>query len=267
MKPLVPLVLAISLSACVTLEQVKTASNIIKLDNELEAEVRRDRNNPSAATFSLSDIAAEATARAQDADRAAADAISYYRIAATAYWQNHDPAQNTALAEVASLGQQACASVSEKERPDRDCFYLKLVVPFAAIEEAQRNVWPVDETDKGKTRFILDDVNMSDGASNKDIDLTNTAIKGLQNIRTGISALAKIGAENAPLPDNIEGYFCRNTTEAIVRFDGAASTLQSSVETYFRGNPTPNRLTVDLAGAGKLTEFIGTGSLAGVCGG
>lgn len=135
------------LVGCRTLNDVKSANQLIRADNELAqlASVRQSGATNSVVGSVDQSVQAQLVIAGDEALKQAQllrddagvkrrlEALSWYRIAATAYWQSRAAQSVDKMFQAAQDGTALCAELGDKA-PDRDGFYLKLVIPFAAFE-------------------------------------------------------------------------------------------------------------------------------------
>ncbi|WP_262690014.1 hypothetical protein [Kordiimonas aestuarii] len=263
MKTYAPLVLAIALGGCVTIDQVRTASNIIKLDNDLQQGIQQrirhrqaeahaqqiptDKRDPAGVQsldfVNLADIGNQAANKAQklaaESDTLP-EALSYYRIAAMAYWQSYDPSVNTALGNVVEDGKALCQKMGENS-PDRDCFLLPLIPPYAGYEETRRSMSPGGSS-------LFSGINMADGATQQEARDLTTIADALVGMKAAVTQAYKVATDFGGVPDNIKAYYCSNTNRMAQAFLDSAGVYLAMVETYW-GAPSGTQLpiTVDQA--------------------
>lgn len=111
-------------------------------DDELVRQVTSDQ--------ALADLAKEAVDKARVTE-AEWDRISFYRIAAVAYWKA-GPAGEDKIAAVVAEGVQLCKSVARQ--PPRDCAAIALALPAAQIESEKRKL---DQLEAAARQGPLDD--------------------------------------------------------------------------------------------------------------
>jgi hypothetical protein len=138
-RPVLALLAVLALAACGTLTEIKNATQLIKADNELALMITsRDEDTSGTVKAQLVMAGDQAFERAQStvsggSSKERVEAISWYRIAATAYWQSGETDAVSKMFQAADAGRQLCTDLGAGA-PDRDCVYLKLLIPFAAFE-------------------------------------------------------------------------------------------------------------------------------------
>ena len=148
-------------------EQKRRASDLIRTDNELTRLLVKVRPNDQAgAGVYLAGLAADSLGKGDalkekaETDKSGkketlqADAIAFYRIAATAFWRSGSSKLVNELFAAANAGQELCAALAN-DAPDRDCLFLGLVIPFAGLEQHANR--------KGLAKELEDKTNFNDG--------------------------------------------------------------------------------------------------------
>jgi hypothetical protein len=225
------------LIGCATVENVQRASDIIRMDNKLNQLLNEvDSNNKVNANGSSTDkdnaeielnaiadqakIKADALGKSRDS---APDAIAYYRIAATAYWRcnNKNKDNDDNLIEATDNGTQLCSDLGDKQ-PDRDCMYLKLVIPYACLESIDRKI--VLNKSLGKVCF-------TDGnATKEEIEIMNTYYQFLVEIKPIVQKILEASEDNRYLNhEGMRNYYCNNAKKAVSRYTGIVKTFKDEV--------------------------------------
>jgi hypothetical protein len=219
---------ALLLMGCVTLQDVQRATDLIRTDNELTrllVEVRP--NDRAAAAIDLNSLANHAKSQA-DALKALqgkeSEAIAYYRIAATAYWRSGSADVVNDLFASADSGTDLCMQSGPKA-PDRDCLFLRLVLPFAGLE--------ANANDNGLSG-ILDKIDFNDG------NATPSEIKDMQTVRTALAEakplvqkIFSIGQDDRLLSHaNMRQYYCDNAEKAFGYYDSTAGVFVAKVKEF-----------------------------------
>jgi len=220
--------MALLLAGCVTLQDVQRATDLIRTDNELTrllVEVRP--NDQAAAATYLTGLANHAKNRADDLKGLQGkepDAIAYYRIASTAYWRSGSPKAVNDLFAAADSGTDLCLQLGPKA-PDRDCLFLRLVIPFAGLE--------ANANDSGLSG-ILDRIDFNDG------NATPSEIKDMQTIRAAlveakplVQKIFSIGQDDRLLSHaSMRQYYCDNAEKAFGYYDSTAGVFVAKVKEF-----------------------------------
>ena len=221
-------VVVILFAGCATVKDVQRSSDIIRSDNDLARIVQEVRpiDNVSAQT-ELTQLAFHAKSEA-DALKTQkgkyADAIAYYRIAATAFWKSGNPRHANPLFEVTDNGSGLCAQLGD-EAPDRDCFFLRLVIPFAGLE--------AEANQKGLSK-LLADINFGDDENTdeerKTIVQAYTSLVHLQSLVQKIFVIkADERLVNHP---EMKQYYCDNALESRDFYLALAAFFETRVLEY-----------------------------------
>ena len=240
-----------SLAACATVEDVTQASDLIATDNELTrllAELRPD--DQAGASSELAGLAATAQYQA-DALRdtpAKADAIAYYRIAATAYWRSGNPDVTTDLFASTNAGNQLCTELGS-EAPERDCLYLQLIIPFAGVETKAASDGVAE---------LLDSVDFNDGdASSGDIENMNAVRDSLAATKPALEKILAMGSdESLQNHQSMQTYYCDNTQKMVNDYFVPNASLLATKVREFKNVPEPRQdLGFSLDDARKLKKL------------
>lgn len=203
------------LAGCATVDDVQRASNLIRMDNELTrllVEVRPEDRH--AASLYLVGVATDA---ASEGDRLARshprEAISFYRIAATALWRSGDDRVGHQLFQVVNRGIGLCGE-SGADAPDRDCVFLRLVIPFAAMEARGTAL----------ARHI-------ENADPDDVEALGLVGAELAAAKPVVTAILEVGEDDRLLTHpGMRAYYCDGARDARRFFDGAAANYELRVE-------------------------------------
>nr|VFK00797.1 MAG: hypothetical protein BECKLFY1418A_GA0070994_11262 [Candidatus Kentron sp. LFY] len=204
---------AVILTGCfATVKDVQRASDLIRTDDELYrilAEVRP--NDKTVASASLAALATEAKGKADKlggAEKTRAEAIAFYRIAATAFWRSGKTDLVNKFFAATDAGQKLC-TIPDYNAPDRDCLFLRLVIPFAGIEQhhAKNNDLLEEE---------LDGVNFKDdNATEAEIAIMAKVGNALTVSKQLVERILAMGKDDRYLTHTgMKDYFCRNAEKA-----------------------------------------------------
>lgn len=235
------------LAACATVADVQRASDLIRTDNELTRLLLEVRpSDPAGATLSLVSLANHAEHEAsalKDAQKL--DAIAYYRIAATAYWRSGDPNVASALFNSAQAGTELCTELGEKA-PDRDCLFLRLVIPFAGLEAVAN--------DNGLWSRI-EEVTLADGASDEEIQTMSLIFESLSTAKPVVEKILAVGEDDRLLTHpGMREYYCTNARKAIGFYDPTAGIFVAKVKEFEAAFPEDASLGISLETARALRE-------------
>ena len=205
-------------------QEIRNATDLIRADNELTrllVEVRPD-DEAGAATY-LQGLAANAKENAdklKNDPATYADAIAFYRIAATAYWRSGTETPEK-LFEVTDNGTALCDALGENS-PDRDCLFMKLVIPFAALEAISQ---------KSKK---LSDINFNDHANTEnEIEDLKEIWLSLNKAKPVIEEILSIGGDNRFVTHkDMRDYYCRNAKQARDSFDNNVGLIPTKIRDY-----------------------------------
>lgn len=254
MKFFALLMLLLAVSGCVTLEQVRTSRHIIKLDNDLEDALRdqdssTDSDNLIRGFNNLKDLGNEAlgAARALKDGDDLLEAISYYRIAATAYWQSRTSVGDNAVNGVVDEGKLVCARFGDK-KPDRDCFFMELIVPFSGFEQILRKA-------RTNGNSVIGGAIGYNGLDEAEKSKMIAAQRNLQALKTNIEASYSIATNFPGVPDNIQVYYCENTGAMAAEYVGVAGEFKTVMQDFWTHSPGDS-FEIDLDKAIKLTKAV-----------
>jgi hypothetical protein len=229
------------IAGCATVEDVQRATDLIQSDNELTrllVEVRpSDRSG--AATY-LNGLAAHAKGEADSlkGDQGRwPDAIAYYRIAATAYWRSGRSEVVNNLFEVSNSGTDLCSRLGDKA-PDRDCLFLRLVIPFAGLEST---------ASVNGLAGLLKNVHFDDGnATKEEINDMGTIRTGLNQAKPLVEEILGIGVDDRLLSHpGMRQYYCNNAKMAVKHYKLIAGIFATKVR-EFDDNITDNTLSLGI---------------------
>jgi hypothetical protein len=236
---------------CATTEDVQRASDLIRADNELTRALVEQGNDDGGVY--LEGLAIDAKKKADElrkTDKTKADAISYYRIAATAFWKSGSTKLVNELFAAADSGQAVCEELSEKA-PDRDCLYLKLVIPFAGLEQHANK--------KGLSKELEEGVDFEDGrpASEEEIVIIKETRDSLNISRSLVKKILAMGEDDRYLTHmDMKDYYCRNAIEAKRYHNGLASNYFRKVRIHEKKiGDTEAKLGVSVEKANKKVEM------------
>jgi len=216
------------LFGCATVKDVQRATDLIRTDNELTrllVEVRpEDQAN---AAMNLVGIATHAKTEAQSLEGVRgkeADAIAYYRIAATAYWKSGAPEIVDDLFEATLNGMNLCTEL-EEAGPDRDCMFLQLVIPFAGLESLANGV---------NLNGTLENIDFHDDRdTEKEIEMMRKAFEDLGKARELIKKLYQFETDDRlKKHPSMRAYYCSNVEKARNYYIGHTGELIGKVKDY-----------------------------------
>jgi hypothetical protein len=244
-------ILVVLLAGCATVKDVQRASDIIRSDNDLARIVQEVRPfDKISAKTELTQLAFHAKSEA-DAIKAQKgkflDAIAYYRIAATAFWKSGNPQVANQLFEVTDTGSGLCTQLGDKA-PDRDCLFLRLVIPFAGLE--------AEANEKGLSK-LLAGVNFGDAAG------TDEEIKTMKQIQTSLSHAQSLvqkifeieADERLVTHPGMVQYYCENAWEAAGFYLAVAAVFETKVLEY-QANIGDDQLSITADDAKKLRNLV-----------
>jgi hypothetical protein len=253
-NPIIITAMVVLLAACASVQDVRRATDLIRADNELTrllVEVRP--GDQAGATAYLIGLASES---AQQGDTLAAaqgnqaDAIAFYRIAATAYWKSCSSETAASLFQTAEKGTALCTGMGT-QAPDRDCLFLRLVIPFAGLEAVAGE----------ELEMMMDEVDFNDGtATDLEKEMMEETYSRLKLARTPAQKILAVGSDDRLLSHaSMRDYYCRNAKMAKEYYDSTLAVFIAKVREYGDnfGDSQP-ALGVDLteARALKLAEKV-----------
>jgi len=248
----------ILLVSCGTLNDIKSANELIRADNELAQLVSaRDRVPANTVIHQVDQsVQAQLVIAGDDALRKAQllrtdasvkrrlEAVSWYRIATTAYWQSRATGSVDKMFQAAQEGKALCAELGH-QAPDRDAFYLTLVIPFAAFEASANTPHQGLLLDLDEVEF-LDNRNLTAGLS-----VVKDAYSRLLTMR---SVLREIDAsQNDPVlvrHATLQAYYEENRSAAHDFFENARARL------WTRLSQLEKRFPTDYAALGFTKEEV-----------
>lgn len=247
------------LFGCVTVKDVQRATDLIRTDNELTrllVEVR-PKDQEGSATY-LVGIAIHAQTEAKSLEGLKgkeADAIAYYRIAATAYWKSGAPEVVDDLFEATLSGMTLCAELKEAG-PDRDCMFLQLVIPFAGLESLANGVNLKDTL--GKIDFY------DDKDTESETETMRNAFGDLEKARELIKKIYRFETDDRlKKHPSMRDYYCTNVEKARNYHIGHTGELIGKVKDYDQRpalqDASPLGITIEQARAlntiGRMNEM------------
>lgn len=253
----------LTLLGCATTTDIQRATDLIRTDNELTQLLVEVRPNDleGSATY-LVGIATHAKTEAESLkgiQGKEADAVAYYRIAATAYWKSGNLDVANDLFETSENGSKLCAALGEAA-PDRDCMFLQLVIPFAGLESLASELNSEEER--------LSEISFYDSqATEAEIKIMQKTFVKLNNARKLTTMIYDAGKDNQLLThQSMKDYYCTNVKKADDYYSGNSGLFLAKVKDYYQGKPGPASappldLTIDQARGLKIDE----GNLPEVC--
>ncbi len=221
--------LVVTLSACATVNDVRRASDMIRLDNEL-ARVLTSKDALDDRPMNLESIANEAIDQAEkvkDTENKL-DAISFYRIAATAFWKSNSSEASGSLMATVNEGEQLCAQMAGNA-PDRDCIFMKLILPFAGIESA---------TSGRKYDEELGGLDFIDGSNPEEVALLDEAATYLHTIKKATEKVSEYGSEPAlTTHTELRKYYCRNMRKVRKNYENTVAELLTQTKSFYTYSP------------------------------
>ena len=244
-------IVAILATGCATVEDVRTASDLIRTDNELarilqEAETGSGISRPA----DLASVASHATGEAEGLKHKPGkipEAIAYYRIAATAYWQMDEAREVDAFFKVVSAGSQLCVDLGEKA-PDRDCLFMGFVIPFAGLETKMD-----EEPDPAQ---MLSTVNFIDGTrTEEEINTMKEVYAKLIETKPLVQSIFARGNDDRLYTHpSMRQYYCTNAEKALAYYSPRAIAFETRVIDY-HDNFKDGRLEIDLDAARDIRKL------------
>lgn len=216
----------ISMVGCVTIRDIQRGTDIIRTDNELarilKGEERVDpRISKRAELIQIGDHAKKEGDALKKVSAQTMDALAYYRIAATAYWKSNDPDVTNRIFAVHDNGIEICNTMGA-DAPDRDCLFLRLVIPFAGFESFIK---------ENQISALLGDVSFSDGtATEEEIGTMNKVGTLLNELKPRVESILAIARDERLLTHpGMHEYYCDNAKKAMNVFRGRTGTFESKV--------------------------------------
>ncbi|WP_321491918.1 hypothetical protein [uncultured Desulfobacter sp.] len=173
---------------CATVKDIQRSTDLIRTDNELARIIHDERpvqGTEKGAELSILGDHAKTQADHLKEERATIlDAIAYYRIASTAYWQSLEEDTVKKFFEAADAGKELCHKL-DNDVPDRDCLFLQLVIPFAGLESENNTMRPQE---------LLSKVDFNDGeASDEELAHMNTIYASLKRSKQLLDHILSVG--------------------------------------------------------------------------
>lgn len=244
------------LVGCATAEDVRRASDLIRTDIELARILEEVRPvDQITSEMDLINLANHAKAEAdalKGNQSKFPDAIAYYRIAATAYWRSGRPEVVNGLFETSNSGTDLCNNLGDRA-PDRDCLFLRLVIPFAGLESIAK--------EKGLSG-LLQKVDFNDGSAQPaEIQTMQEIRQSLQKTKPLVQKILVIGVDDSLLSHpGMREYYCDNTKKAVGFYDSTAGIFVTKVKEFhaeFPDHAPPLGITLNEArGLRKLDRDI-----------
>ncbi len=222
-----------SISGCATVRDVERGTDIIRTDNELVRILKRERVglkiSKSAELVLIGDHAKKEGDALKNLPTKALDAIAYYRIAATAYWQSYSTDITNPLFAAVNSGIETCDAM-RGNAPDRDCLFLRLVLPFSGLESF---------ANEKQISTLLGTVKFSDGTDPVDEIKTMNKVAGyLDQLKPQIESILSTGADERLLSHpSMNSYYCGNAKTAMDFFDKKASNYITKVDLFEQSFP------------------------------
>ncbi len=212
------LALTFAAAACTSTEHLRFDGKFAELDaKHRAARAAHDATARSAAEAELAELAGKAAtaARAARADRRHLDAVSNYRVAASATWR----AGRGGTIDIAREGVAVCQDTAKNAaEPQRDCLFLEIVQPMAAIDHDVDRLLGFEQRIQEVRRLPPDQRKKAAD------DAEGWAGNVIANIRELSSKVPT--AENALPPgmlqygnEQIHAGYCRGAVKAVTIFD------------------------------------------------
>ncbi|MCD4742210.1 MAG: hypothetical protein K8R67_07010 [Desulfobacteraceae bacterium] len=228
------------LAGCATVKDIQRSTDLIRTDNELtRLLVEADPSNQDDRATYLIGIASHAKKEAESLKGIQGKrltAIAYYRIAATAYWQSGRTEVINELFETVNKGRDLCEQMGDKG-PDRDCLFLRLVIPFAGLESIAEKY----------LSGLLDTVDLNDG----DITLVEKETmeevgKLLRSAKGPMENILTIGLNDRLMSHpGLRDYYCKNAKKAVAFYDSRSGLFLSKVKEFY-SSPQNHELSLDI---------------------
>ena len=246
------IVIVFVLAGCATVEDVRRATDLMRTDNELARILEDDRPiDQIAAETDLINLATHAKGEAdalKGTQGKIPDAIAYYRIASTAYWRSGSPGVVNLMFEVSNSGTDLCSKLGDRA-PDRDCLFLRLVIPFAGLES---------NANGSGLSGLLDNVNFNDeNASSGEIDTMGKIQVSLIQAKSLVQKILDVGEDDRLLSHpGMREYFCDNAKQALDFYDPTAAVFVAKVKEFHENFPNNSlSLGVTLEEARELRKL------------
>lgn len=223
------LAVVLVLGACATTEDVRRASNLIRLDNELTRTLENqtlDNSQKSKAMLAIIATDAQNQANKKENDY---DTIAFYRVAAIARWQQQDDTSYTDLISNVDAGLKICTSLGDK-KPDRDCFILKLVLPFSAIELTAAGI-----------DTYLDGIDFTDSDNtDNEVKALNQAVDEIESYYSLINRIYSIGGDDKNMLHDhaaLINYYCTESNRLWNLYSARWGSVGQKVAQFETQNP------------------------------
>jgi len=243
------------LMGCATVKDIQRSTDLIRTDNELTrllVEVRPSDQERAAIYLTVLANHAEREADALKVNEGKKpDAIAYYRIAATAYWRSGNPKVVNNLFKAANNGTDLCTQLG-KNAPDRDCLFLRLVIPFAGLES--------NANGKGLSG-LLESVDFNDSEETPDeIETMREIRESLTQAKPLVQKILVVGEDDRLLSHpGMREYYCDNAKKAFGYYDSTAGVFITKVKEFhanFTDNMPPLGITIDDARTIRKLEKV-----------
>jgi len=235
--------IVISMFGCATVRDVQRGTNIIRTDNEmariLDGKQLDSKISTNAELTQIGDHAKKEGDALKEVTNKALDAIAYYRIAATAYWQSNNADVTNHLFSTINSGIEICNTMGGKA-PDRDCLFLQLVIPLASLESF---------ANEKQISNLLDNVIFSDETATADeIETMNKVAGFLHQLKPQVESILAIGKDERFLSHpGMNAYYCGNANKAKNFFDKRAAKYTTKVfqfEESFPNHDPPLKMSL-----------------------
>lgn len=239
------------LSACVTTTEFKQANDLIRSDNTLMYLL----NNGSPEPDQKSELFFLATHAKQQGDSLKSSdkptSIAYYRIATSAYWKSGESIEAPdAFIDAAESGNDLCNDIESNANsfsPDRDCFFLALVVPYAVVEALLNNTVL-------SQLLELDPITAANASEATDILSKSYSI--LAKSHAAVNEVIAAGSTKSDLllgSSSLNQYYCGGSKEAFSDHRSLARKLERHVSEYTTLSDALPALTFTEAQVKRLT--------------
>lgn len=239
------------LEGCATVKDVQRSTDLIRTDNELARLLNDGRlleeTDKGTELSILGDHAKTQADNLKNSQDRFPDAIAYYRIAATAYWQSWKPDAVENFFNAAERGQKLCTQLDDMA-PGRDCLFLQLLIPFAGLESEDKKINP---------QLLLNQVNFSDkNATVKEIENMTAIYSSLKKSKRLLDHIITIEKDNRIMAHTgMKEYYCRNSKKAISRYRSNWQSFLIRVKQFHLLKPPPEKSLDITNDAGVKLEF------------
>ena len=228
------------LSGCATINDVNRAAKLNRMDSNIPLLVSATKNQDPNKKHLVAQARAELRQMNKESMQLAAEAngsdslqkaqaIAFYRLAATAAWQSRGENVMAEVFDAATSGQKICAEMTTF-RPDRDCFYLATVPTYVAADSALRAP-ELESMDKDSVKNDLANGNLSGNT----LEIYEGVWDSLKFIRANVlEASLLTGDDNEMLKDHpdLRTYFCNQIGTVISAYRGYRSTFRSNLNLF-----------------------------------